>query len=772
MGLFSVAGIGLGIVSVIISCLLMMESVSVSGLGANWGTQTSHPLPPDTVVSMLRENRFQKVKLFDADYDSLRALGKSGIEVMVGIPNDMLLSIATSLKAAEKWVSKNVSTHINTNHVNIRNGLRTCLDHRSVRSVVDAPRGDPRAATPPGEEGHIKRDCPKYKAHDQSSETVATTVIAEDESDVLLAPSEMETCEGRVWMANNTANRVVDKGSVRFRVTDRRSVTLTEVRHVLSLRKKLISIGMLDSNGCSFDANGGTLRVFKRNKEMLWRRKTRRLYRLEGSVQTGGATVRHRSSGIIKKNGQGKQLLHKSTQSKRRGRRDGVTATRKVMYFAAHPGEGLQGTSILWGSWTRSCQDGQLEDIELPSSKLEGEIVEVQPAWMSPSPVAKPKPDGGSHGVFMYVAVGNEPFLKTYNGSFLRTTFPALQNIQSALIKAGLGNQVKVTVPLNADVYESSTGFPSGGDFRADIHDFLLAIVKFLSDNGAPFTVNIYPFISLYIDPDFPVEYAFFDGNASPINDGGTNYYNMFDANHDTLVWALQKNGFGNLPIIVGEIGWPTDGDRNANLAYAQRFNQGFLSHISGGKGTPMRPGPIDAYMFSLIDEDAKSIDPGNFERHWGIFFYDGSPKYPVNLGTTNSGALIPARNVKYQEKKWCVMRPNAKLEDPQVPLSVSYACSLADCTRLGYGTSCGNLDARENISYAFNSYYQRNNQLDQACKFPNLSMVTKTDPTVGSCTFEIMIEPYYGGAARRLGCIQRTLGLAAASFLFLSTIL
>ncbi|GFZ09140.1 O-Glycosyl hydrolases family 17 protein [Actinidia rufa] len=454
MGLFPV-GIGLRIVSVLISWLLMMESVSVSGLGANWGTQASHPLPPDTVVSMLRENRFQKVKLFDADYDSLRALGKSGIEVMVGIPNDMLLSIATSLKAAEKWVSKNVSTHINTNHVNIR-----------------------------------------------------------------------------------------------------------------------------------------------------------------------------------------------------------------------------------------------------------------------------------------YVAVGNEPFLKTYNGSFLRTTFPALQNIQSALIKAGLGNQVKVTVPLNADVYESSTGFPSGGDFRADIHDFLLAIVKFLSDNGAPFTVNIYPFISLYIDPNFP------------------------------------KNGFGNLPIIVGEIGWPTDGDRNANLAYAQRFNQGFMSHISGGKGTPMRPGPIDAYMFSLIDEDAKSIDPGNFERHWGIFFYDGSPKYPLNLGTTNSGALIPARNVKYQEKKWCVMRPNAKLEDPQVAPSVSYACSLADCTRLGYGTSCGNLDARGNVSYAFNSYYQRNNQLDQACKFPNLSMVTKTDPTVGSCIFEIMIEPYYGGAERRPGCIQRTLGLAAASFLFLSTIL
>lgn len=92
----------------------------VDGIGANWGTQASHPLPPDTVVALLKDNGFQKVKLFDADYDALRALGKSGIEVMVGIPNDLLATFATSLKAAEKWVSKNISTHITTNNVNIR----------------------------------------------------------------------------------------------------------------------------------------------------------------------------------------------------------------------------------------------------------------------------------------------------------------------------------------------------------------------------------------------------------------------------------------------------------------------------------------------------------------------------------------------------------------------------------------------------------------------------------------------------------------------------
>uniref|UniRef100_A0A803LZ47 Glucan endo-1,3-beta-D-glucosidase n=1 Tax=Chenopodium quinoa TaxID=63459 RepID=A0A803LZ47_CHEQI len=94
--------------------------ITVNGIGANWGTQCSHPLPPDVVVRMLRENGIQKVKLFDADYSTLNALGKTGIEVMVGIPNDMLSTLASSSKAADKWVSENVTEHVKKNKVNIR----------------------------------------------------------------------------------------------------------------------------------------------------------------------------------------------------------------------------------------------------------------------------------------------------------------------------------------------------------------------------------------------------------------------------------------------------------------------------------------------------------------------------------------------------------------------------------------------------------------------------------------------------------------------------
>ncbi|CAI9775648.1 unnamed protein product [Fraxinus pennsylvanica] len=432
---------------------------SVHSIGANWGTQATHPLPFTTVVKLLKDNGIQKLKLFDAESDVLNALRGSGIEVMLGIPNDMLYTLANSVAAAERWVERNVSLHISSNSVDIR-----------------------------------------------------------------------------------------------------------------------------------------------------------------------------------------------------------------------------------------------------------------------------------------YVAVGNEPFLSTYNGTYLSTTFPALKNIQAALIKAGLGNRVKVTIPLNADVYQSSTVQPSTGDFRPDIHDLMVEITSFMSLNAAPFTVNIYPFISLYKDANFPLDYAFFDGFSSPINDNGNIYTNVFDANYDTLVWALQKNGFGNLSIIVGEIGWPTDGDRNANIMLAQRFNQGFMSHISGNRGTPMRPGPVDAYLFSLIDEDAKSIQPGNFERHWGLFYFDGTPKYNLRLGG-NSGGLVPASNIRYLPRRWCVLSPSANLQDPQVVLSVSYACSRADCTSLGYGTSCQNLDTQQNISYAFNSYYQENDQLDTACRFPNLSVITNKDPSVGGCRFKIMIQ-------------------------------
>ncbi|CAO2831915.1 unnamed protein product [Amaranthus hypochondriacus] len=339
-----------------------------------------------------------------------------------------------------------------------------------------------------------------------------------------------------------------------------------------------------------------------------------------------------------------------------------------------------------------------------------------------------------------YVAVGNEPFLRSYNGTFENATLPALQNIQNALNEAGVGDRIKATVPLNADVYESpvSNPVPSAGRFRPNIADLMTQIVQFMSQNNAPFTVNIYPFLSLYEDPNFPVNFAFFDGGATPIVDNGIQYTNVFDANFDTLVSALRSVGFGNMPIIVGEVGWPTDGDIHANINNAIRFYRGLLPKISANIGTPLRPGNIEMYLFGLLDEDAKSVGPGWFERHWGIFRYDGQPKFPMYVQNQEIN-LIGAKGVKYLTNQWCEFNPNAK-DLSKLGENLNFACSRADCTSLGYGSSCQGLDVYGNASFAFNVYYQTQYQDFEACNFGGLARITTANISTATCNFTIQI--------------------------------
>ncbi|XP_025805103.1 glucan endo-1,3-beta-glucosidase 8-like [Panicum hallii] len=342
-----------------------------------------------------------------------------------------------------------------------------------------------------------------------------------------------------------------------------------------------------------------------------------------------------------------------------------------------------------------------------------------------------------------YVAVGNEPFLKSYNGSFINITFPALKNMQKALNEAGFGQGIKVVVPLNADIYSSPENkpVPSAGSFRKDINDLMVDIVNFLHVNDAPFVVNIYPFLSLYQNPNFPLNFSFFDGATKPVYDQGVVYTNVFDANFDTLVWSLRKAGVPDMRIIVGEVGWPTDGDKNANVKYAQRFYSGFLKKMAKNVGTPLRPGHMEVYLFALIDENQKSVLPGRFERHWGLFTYDGKPKFSMDLsGNGKVNYLAEVKGVQYLPSQWCVFNKDAKDKYKDLPASVNYACSNADCTPLGYGSSCNGLSHDGNISYAFNIYFQTMDQDVRACSFGGLAKITTTNASQGGCLFPVQI--------------------------------
>ncbi|KAI4341172.1 hypothetical protein MLD38_025929 [Melastoma candidum] len=194
------------------------------------------------------------------------------------------------------------------------------------------------------------------------------------------------------------------------------------------------------------------------------------------------------------------------------------------------------------------------------------------------------------------------------------------------------------------------------------------------------------------------------------------------------------------MPIFVGEVGWPTDGDKNANSAYATRFYNGLMKKLAANQGTPLRPGYIEVYLFGLLDEDAKSILPRNFERHWGLFRYDGQPKFPIDLsGKGDNKSLVPAQNVTYQPLTWCVLNPDAK-DVPKLDDNINYACTRADCTALTPGSSCSGLDAHASGSYAFNSYYQIQNQNPQSCNFQGLAKITTSNISQANCNFTIQI--------------------------------
>ncbi|KAH9292083.1 hypothetical protein KI387_042730, partial [Taxus chinensis] len=147
--------------------------------------------------------------------------------------------------------------------------------------------------------------------------------------------------------------------------------------------------------------------------------------------------------------------------------------------------------------------------------------------------------------------------------------------------------------------------------------------------------------------------------------------------------------GFGQSPIIIGEIGCPSDGAIVANISNEKRFNQGLVNHVLSNKGIPLRPGvpPMEVYLFGLLDEGQKSVMPTNFERHWGIYTFDG---HRLDLGKIFKG-LVNAANVSpYLPSRWCVANSNYDLSSASNYAQL--ACSSVDCTRLLYGGSCNDV--------------------------------------------------------------------------------
>ncbi|GAB2224809.1 hypothetical protein Droror1_Dr00005586 [Drosera rotundifolia] len=80
-------------------------------VGVNIGTSLSDMPDPTQVVALLKSQHIKHVRLYNADRGMLLALANTGIQVVVSVPNDQILSVGQSNATAANWVSQNVVAH-------------------------------------------------------------------------------------------------------------------------------------------------------------------------------------------------------------------------------------------------------------------------------------------------------------------------------------------------------------------------------------------------------------------------------------------------------------------------------------------------------------------------------------------------------------------------------------------------------------------------------------------------------------------------------------
>ncbi|WOK91814.1 hypothetical protein Cni_G00505 [Canna indica] len=115
--------------------IILFSSASGASIGINIGTQMSNLPSAAEIVSILKAQQIQHVRLFDADNQMLKALANSGIEVIVGVPNDQLLQIGESQSEAADWIKKNVAAFIpatNITYIAVGNEVLTTIPNAAL----------------------------------------------------------------------------------------------------------------------------------------------------------------------------------------------------------------------------------------------------------------------------------------------------------------------------------------------------------------------------------------------------------------------------------------------------------------------------------------------------------------------------------------------------------------------------------------------------------------------------------------------------------------
>ncbi|KAK8287202.1 hypothetical protein V6Z12_D07G043400 [Gossypium hirsutum] len=101
--------------------LAAIASVTVQAFtgtyGINYGRIANNILSPDDVVTLLRAAKIKNVRIYDFDQSVLKAFSGTGLELVVGLPNENLRDVSANADHAMNWVKDNVLAYLPDTHI-------------------------------------------------------------------------------------------------------------------------------------------------------------------------------------------------------------------------------------------------------------------------------------------------------------------------------------------------------------------------------------------------------------------------------------------------------------------------------------------------------------------------------------------------------------------------------------------------------------------------------------------------------------------------------
>lgn len=191
------------------------------------------------------------------------------------------------------------------------------------------------------------------------------------------------------------------------------------------------------------------------------------------------------------------------------------------------------------------------------------------------------------------IVVGNE----CLNKDFTKNPITVAQLIADLkYVRNGLKNKgVKVTTALD---YASALKY--GAQLKPHVDSMM---------------INIYPFFG-------------------PVAIGGA-VQNLIDA------YNMFNKMFSGKPVVIGETGWPSAGDKNGPAVPTVENEATFI------RGTLSRSDKLGAtFLFSAFDEPWKSVQ-GSWAPHWGLWTMDSEAKFTFDKAIKSRGQRLYRRIAK-----------------------------------------------------------------------------------------------------------------------------